>query len=157
MKPFESPIYVTRPFLPPIDRFSKGLEEIWDNAWLTNDGPLLRRFETELLNYLNAQNICLFSNGTLALQIALQGMGITGEVITTPFTFVATMEAVLLAGAVPVFSEVDRTLCLDPGRIADVMGPRTKAVIPVHMCGSMAHIDNIRDPVSYTHLRAHET
>jgi dTDP-4-amino-4,6-dideoxygalactose transaminase len=93
MKPLEKPIYVTRPFLPPLAEFSKGLEEIWETGLLTNNGPILRRFTQELCNYFGSDNVCIFNNGTLALQIALQGMGISGEVITTPFTFVATTHA----------------------------------------------------------------
>jgi dTDP-4-amino-4,6-dideoxygalactose transaminase len=84
LKPFEKPIYVTKPFLPPLDEFCKGLEEIWENRWLTNNGPILRRFTRELCTIMETENTCLFNNGTLALQIALQGMGISGEVITTP-------------------------------------------------------------------------
>ena len=92
-QPFEKPIYVTRPFLPPIEEFTAGLQEIWDNQWLTNNGPVLQRFTRQLSNYFETDNVCLFNNGTLALQIGLQGMGISGEVITTPFTFVATTHA----------------------------------------------------------------
>jgi dTDP-4-amino-4,6-dideoxygalactose transaminase len=89
VKGFEKPIYVTRPFLPPLEEFCQGLKEIWETRWLTNNGPILQRFTAELCNYFETDNACLFNNGTLALQIALQGMGISGEVITTPFTFVA--------------------------------------------------------------------
>ena len=85
IKPFEKPIYVTRPFLPPLEEFCRGLKEIWENRWLTNDGPILQRFTQELCNFFESDNVCLFNNGTLALQIALQGMGISGEVITTPY------------------------------------------------------------------------
>ncbi len=81
IKPFEKPIYVARPFLPNLDDFSEGLKEIWDNHWLTNNGPVVQRFGQELSNYFETDNICLFTNGTLALQIGLQGLGISGEVI----------------------------------------------------------------------------
>ena len=74
IKPFEKPIYVTRPFLPPFEEFCKGLEEIWETRWLTNDGPILRRFTQELCNFFESNNVCLFNNGMLALQIGLQGM-----------------------------------------------------------------------------------
>ena len=104
-----------------------------------------KTFESELAERIGVNYCHLCSTGTAALSIALAscGIGAGDEVVIPPFTFVATMEAVLLAGAVPVFAEIDQTLCLDPDRIEEVMGPRTKAVMPVHMCGSMAHIDAI--------------
>ena len=83
VKPFDKPIYVTRPFLPPLEEFCQGLEEIWENGWLTNDGPVLKRFTQRLCDFFDTENVCLFNNGTLALPIALQGMGISGEVITS--------------------------------------------------------------------------
>ena len=104
-------------------------------------------FESELAQRVGVDYCHLCSSGTAALSIALAscGIGAGDEIIIPPFTFVATIEAVLLAGAVPVFSEIDRTLCLDPDGIQEVMTPRTKAVMPVHMCGSMAHIDAISE------------
>ena len=121
-KPFEKPLYVTRPFLPPREAFCQGLEEIWDNAWLTNNGPVLRRFTGQLAQYFGTQNMCLLNNGTLALQIGLQGMGITGEVITTPFTFVATSHALFWNKIRPVFVDIDPGLSpvrkqVRPGRL----------------------------------------
>jgi 8-amino-3,8-dideoxy-alpha-D-manno-octulosonate transaminase len=106
-----------------------------------------KAFETELAERIGAKYSHLCSSGTAALSIAMAacGIGAGDEVIVPPFTFVATVEAVLLAGGVPAFAEIDETLCLDPGSIEDVMGPRTKAVMPVHMCGSMARIDAITD------------
>ena len=104
-----------------------------------------KTFESELAERIGVSHCHLCSSGTAALSIALAacGIGAGDEVIIPPFTFVATIEAVLLAGAVPVFAEIDKTLCLDPDGIEAVMGPRTKAVVPVHMCGSMARIDAI--------------
>ena len=93
MKPLEEAIYVTRPYLPPLETFCEGLREIWENRWLTNEGPIVRRFVRQLSHYFETDNVCLFNNGTLALQIAFEGMDISGEVITTPFTFVATTHA----------------------------------------------------------------
>src|SRR5678809_892426 len=106
-KPFDRPIYVTRPFLPPLEDFKKGLEEIWSNAWLTNNGPVLQRFQKELGRFLGSDNICLFNNGALALQIALQGLRLSGEVITTPFTFVATTHALFWNKIRPVFVDIE--------------------------------------------------
>lgn len=105
-----------------------------------------KTFETELARRLDASHCHLCSSGTAALSIAMAacGIGAGDEVIIPPFTFVATMEAVIMAGAVPVFGEIDETLCLDPDRLEDCITAKTKAVIPVHMCGAMARIDEIQ-------------
>lgn len=139
MKPFLSPIYVTRPYLPPLEEYKKGLEEIWTNQWLTNNGPVLKRFHAQLAYYLGVpeNNLSLFNNGTLALEILFQAMGLAGsEVITTPFTFVATSHALKRIGAEPVFADIDpETLCLDPVATEKMITPRTKAIVPVHVYG----------------------
>ncbi len=105
-----------------------------------------KTFESELANRIGAGYCHLSSSGTAALRIALAacGIGAGDEVIVPPFTFIATIEGILDAGAIPVFSEIDETLCLDPELIESVITPRTKAVMPVHMCGAMAHIEEIR-------------
>ena len=105
-----------------------------------------KTFESELATYLDSGHCHLCANGTSALSIALAscGVGAGDEVVVPPFTFIATIEAVLSAGAVPVFAEIDETLCLDPDGIQNVLTPRTRAVIPVHMCGSMARIEEIK-------------
>ncbi len=112
-----------------------------------NDHWKAKTFEKELAKRLNVKYAHLCSSGTAALCVALAscGIGAGDEVIIPPFTFVATMEAVILQGAVPVFGEIDRTLCLDPDLLESFLTPKTKAVIPVHMCGSMARIDEIKD------------
>jgi len=106
-----------------------------------------RTFESELANRMGSEYSHLCSSGTAALCVALAacGIGAGDEVIVPPFTFIATVEAVILAGAVPVFAEIDETLCLDPGAIESVITPRTKAVLPVHMCGAMARIEDIEN------------
>lgn len=118
MTRFENPIFVTRPYLPPIEDFQRGCEEIWANQWLTNNGPMLQRFEKRLADYFGVpvENIALFNNGTLALELGYYAMGLSGgDVITTPFTFVATSHALKRIGATPVFADIDpETLCLSP-------------------------------------------
>lgn len=145
MTPFTSPIYVTRPYLPPLDEFKKGLEEIWQNQWLTNNGPVLKRFHASLAAYLGVpeSNLSLFNNGTLALEIIFQAMGLAGgEVITTPFTFVATAHAIKRIGAEPVFADIDpQTLCLDPAAAEKMITPKTKAIVPVHVYGHPCDVD----------------
>ncbi|MDH3567350.1 MAG: aminotransferase class I/II-fold pyridoxal phosphate-dependent enzyme, partial [Desulfobacteraceae bacterium] len=106
-----------------------------------------RTFESELATRVGSGYSHLCSSGTAALCVALAacGIGAGDEVIVPPFTFIATVEAVIFAGAAPVFAEIDETLCLDPGAVESVMTPRTKAVLPVHMCGAMARIEDIKN------------
>ncbi len=146
LKPFEKPIYVTRPFLPPLSEFSSGLEEIWDNRWLTNDGPILKRFTGELSDYFETDNVCLFNNGTLALQIALQGMEITGEVITTPFTFVATTHALFWNKIRPVFVDIEPDYyTLDPEKVEAEITPWTTAILATHVYGHPCKLNRLAD------------
>lgn len=145
-KPFEKPIYVARPFLPSLDDFSEGLKEIWDNRWLTNNGPIVQRFGRELSNYYETDNVCLFANGTLALQIGLQGMGIAGEVITTPFTFVATTHALFWNKIRPVFVDIEPDYyTLDPEKVEAAITPWTTAILAVHVFGHPCKVNVLAD------------
>jgi len=146
IKPFEKPIYVTRPFLPPLDEFRQGLQEIWETRCLTNNGPILRRFTQELCNFFETDNLCIFNNGTLALQIALQGMGITGEVITTPFTFVATTHALFWNKIRPIFVDIEPNhYTLDPDRVEAAITPWTTAILAVHVYGHPCKLNTLAD------------
>lgn len=130
------PIYVTQPYLPPLQEFIPYLEAIWNGKLLTNGGPFHRQFEAALCEYLGVAHISLFTNGTLALVTALQALGITGEVITTPYSFVATAHSLLWNGIRPVFIDVDpATLNLDPKKIEAAITPDTTAILPVHCYG----------------------
>ncbi len=145
-QPFDQPIYVTRPFLPPIGEFAAGLQEIWDNAWLTNNGPVTQRFQRALADRFGTQNLCLFNNGTLALQIALQGMRLSGEVITTPFTFVATSHALYWNKIRPVFVDVEpEHFTLDPARVEAAITPWTTAILAVHVYGYPCRLRELAD------------
>ena len=148
MKRFDKPILVTRPYLPPIEDFKKGCEEIWANQWLTNNGPMLQRFQRELSRYLGVPetNLALFNNGTLALELGYYAMGLTGgDVITTPFTFVATSHALKRIGANPVFADIDpETLCLSPEEAEKLITPRTKAIVPVHVYGNVCDVEGFK-------------
>lgn len=145
MKRFEQPILVTRPYLPPLEDFKKGCEAIWANRWLTNNGPMVQRFERRLADYLEVpiENIALFNNGTLALELGYYAMGLSGgDVITTPFTFVATSHALKRIGATPVFADINpETLCLDPAKVEKLITPRTKAIVPVHVYGNVCDVE----------------
>ena len=129
-------ILVTRPFMPPLEEFTRGLREIWDNQWLTNNGPVLQRYTRKLTRYFQNDNLSLFNNGTLALQIGLQGMNITGEVITTPFTFVATTHALYWNKIRPVFVDIEPDYyTLDPQKVEQAITPWTTAILAVHVFG----------------------
>ena len=151
---FEKPIYVTKPFLPPLEEFCNGLKEIWDNHWLTNDGPILQRFCRQLSNYFETDNVCLFNNGTLALQIGLEGMGIAGEVITTPFTFVATTHALFWNKIRPVFVDIEPNYyTLDPEKVEAAITPWTTAILPVHVFGHPCNVHALADIARRYNLR----
>ncbi len=142
----KEPIYVTRPFLPPLEEFYEYLEQIWESKQLTNKGPYHERFEKELAEYLGVKYVCLFSNGTLALISALQTLRITGEVITTPFSFVATTHALNWNGIKPVFCDIDPvTYNLDPKKIEAAITPKTTAILPVHVYGNPCHVEAIQE------------
>lgn len=154
IKPFQNPIYVTRPFLPPLDEFKQGLEEIWVTRWLTNNGPLLQRFAQELSNYFETDSLCLFNNGTLALQLALQGMGISGEVITTPFTFVATAHALYWNKIRPVFVDIEPDYyTIDPAQVEAAITPWTTAILAVHVYGYPCNLNVLADVARRHNLR----
>lgn len=154
LKPFEKPIYVTKPFLPPIEEFYKGLEEIWETKWLTNNGPILQRFTRELCNYFETDNVCVFNNGTLALQIALQGMGISGEVITTPFTFVATTHVLYWNKIRPVFVDIEPDYyTIDPEKVEAAITPWTTAILAVHVYGYPCKLNALADIARRYNLR----
>lgn len=146
MNKFEKPIYVTKPYLPPFKEFCEELEEIWENQWITNNGPILKRFQRELENYCTTDNVCLFNNGTLALQIALQGMKISGEVITTPFTFVATTHALYWNKIRPVFCDIEPNFfTLDPKKVEELITPWTTAILAVHVFGHPCQLEALSD------------
>lgn len=143
--PLNSPIYVTRPFLPPLAELQPYLEQIWENRQLTNAGPFHQQFEQALCEYLGVDHISLFANGTLALVTALQALRITGEVITTPYSFVATAHSLLWNGIKPVFVDIDpATFNLDAEKIEAAITPQTTAILPVHVYGRPCATDRIQ-------------
>ncbi|WP_276206521.1 DegT/DnrJ/EryC1/StrS family aminotransferase, partial [Pectobacterium actinidiae] len=138
-------IYVTSPLLPPLEEFIPYLEKIWENKRLTNGGPLHEQLEQELAKYLGVEYISLFSNGTLALLTALQTLRITGEVITTPYSFVATSHSLLWNGLKPVFVDIDPLTCnLDPDKIEQAITSDTSAIMPVHCYGIPCDVERIQ-------------
>lgn len=138
-------IYVTKPFLPPYKEFEPFLKEIWQSRWLTNDGKFHQELEQKLCEFLGVKYISLFTNGTLALITALQALKITGEVITTPYSFVATTHALWWNNIKPVFVDVEpKFLNLDPGKIEAAITPQTTAILPVHVYGNPCRMEEIQ-------------
>ena len=139
------PIYVTQPALPPLDDFIPYLQQIWDNKILTNCGPFHQQFEQALAEYLGVKYVSLFANATLALVTALQALRITGEVITTPYSFVATAHSLKWNGIQPIFVDIDPTTCnLDPAAIEAAITPQTTAIMPVHVYGTPCDVEAIQ-------------
>ena len=138
-------IFVTQPALPPLEEFIPYLEKIWDNKWLTNNGPFHQQFEKELAEYLGVKHLSVFSNGTLALITALQALRITGEVITTPYSFVATTHSLWWNNIKPVFVDIeDKQFNLDPKKIEAAITPQTTAIMPVHVYGNPCNVEEIQ-------------
>ena len=142
----DKPIYVTSPLLPPLEDFTSYLKEIWDSRILTNNGSFHKKLEEELAKYLKVPYLSLFTNGTLPLITALQAMRITGEVITTPFSFVATTHSLWWNGIKPVFVDIEPETCnLDPSKIEAAITPRTTAIMPVHVYGKPCKTKEIQE------------
>lgn len=140
------PIYVTRPHLPSLAEFIPLLEQIWATRILTNQGPFHQRFEQRLATFMGADHVSLVANGMLALTAAIDASGVEGEVITTPYSFVATTHAVTMAGLTPVFVDIRADdLNIDPSRIEAAITPRTRAIVAVHVYGNPCDVDAIAD------------
>ena len=139
-------ITVTSPLLPDLDEFNELLKEIWSSRWVTNMGQFHKQLECALAEYLKVPYISLFTNGTLPLLTALQALGIKGEVITTPYSFVATTHSIWWNGCMPVFVDIDRTTGnIDPAKIEAAITPRTTAIMPVHVYGNPCKTKEIQE------------
>ncbi len=140
----DNKIYVTRPSLPPLEEFLPYLEKIWESRQLTNMGPFHEQFEKELAEYLGVKNISLLVNGTVALMVALKALDIRGEVITTPFSFVATSHVLQWNDIRPVFVDIEPDyLNIDPEKIRERITKDTKAILPVHVFGNPCNNEQI--------------
>lgn len=139
-------ITVTSPLLPSLDDFTEELKKIWDSKWITNNGSYHKELEKALAEYLKVPYVSLFTNGTLPLMTALQALRITGEVITTPYSFVATTHSIWWNGCKPVFVDIDpATGDMDPNKIEAAITPRTTAIMPVHVYGKPCDTETIQD------------
>ena len=142
----DSKLFVTSPLLPNLDELHELMKEIWNERWITNGGRFHQQLEEELTQYLGVPYISLFTNGTLPLLTALQALDIKGEVITTPYSFVATTHAIWWNGCTPVFVDIDpRTGNMDPEKIEAAITPRTSAIMPVHVYGNPCKTKEIQD------------
>jgi dTDP-4-amino-4,6-dideoxygalactose transaminase len=147
----DKPIFVTQPFLPPLNEFIEYIEKIWESKLLTNNGPLHQELEKALCEYLGVQYISLFSNGTLALITALHALNISGEVITTPFSFVASTHCLHWNGIKPVFCDIENDyFTIDPEKIEALITPETSAILAVHVYGNPCNNEKIQK-IANTH------
>ncbi len=137
-------ILVTQTSMPPFEEYVDEIKDIWDNHWLTNMGPKHNRLEIELMDYLSVENISLFTNGHNALELCLQAMNLSSEVITTPFTFASTTHAIVRNGLTPVFCDINRDdYTIDVTKIESLITDRTSAIVPVHVYGHVCNIEEI--------------
>ena len=146
---FDNPIYISRPFLPKLEEYTERLKNVWDSKWMTNNGPQHTQFETELAKKLETPHLSLFNNGTIALMIACQSLRLSGEVITTPFTFAATVHTLMWNNIKPIFCDIDPvTMNLDLNKLESLITPQTTAILGVHVFGTpcdMTQIQRIAD------------
>ena len=141
-------IHVTQPFLPPLEEVQYFLQDIWDSKWLTNQGKYHQALEKELASFLGVPHVALFANGTLALFTALQAMRVTGEVITTPFSFVASTHALWWNNIRPVFVDIEPEHCnLDPEKVESAITPQTTGILPVHVYGYPCRVERLQEIV----------
>ncbi|MBP2241860.1 dTDP-4-amino-4,6-dideoxygalactose transaminase [Cytobacillus eiseniae] len=137
-------IPVSQPFLPPKDEYDHMIAKLWDSKWLTNNGEFVKELEKELKRYLGLSSLHFVSNGTIALQLAIKALEIKNEIITTPFSFVATTTSILWENCQPVFVDIDpHTLCMDPNRIEDAITSNTTAILATHVYGIPCDVEKI--------------
>jgi dTDP-4-amino-4,6-dideoxygalactose transaminase len=142
----EPMIHVTKTYLPPFEEYTEVLKRAWDKAWITNNGELLLELEAKLKSYLGVKHLFFTNNGTVVLQMALKALNITGEVITTPFSYVATTNALLWEGCKPVFADIDPiNFCIDPDQIEKKITPATQAILATHVYGLPCAIEKIQE------------
>jgi len=135
---------ITKTYLPNVEKYKSYIDEIYENAHLTNNGPLVQRLERRLEQYLGVKNVVLVANGTLALSAAYSVLNLTGDVVTSPFSFVATTSSIISSGLNPIFSDIDPyTFNINPNLIKEIITEKTSAIVPVHAFGNPCNIDEI--------------
>ena len=147
-------INVTKSYLPNIEKYKNYIDEIYKTAWLTNQGPLVQKLEKRLAQYLGVKNIVLVSNGTIALEIAYRALDLKGEVITTPFSFVATTSSLVTNRLTPIFVDIDeKTFNLSPKNIEEKITSKTSAILPVHVFGNACEVEEIAKIAKKSNLK----
>lgn len=147
-------ILVTKALLPPYEEYCEMIKPLWESHWLTNMGEYHQQLEKELKKYLQAERLSLFCNGHMALELVLQAMGLEGEVITTPFTFVSTTHAIVRNGLTPVFCDIEKdTYTIDVDKIEELITDKTCAILPVHVYGNMCNVEKIEEIAKKHHLK----
>ncbi|WP_113922806.1 DegT/DnrJ/EryC1/StrS family aminotransferase [Cognataquiflexum aquatile] len=147
-------IPVTKPFLPPKEEYNRYLDGIWERNWLTNNGPLVNELELKLKSHLDVNHLLFTNNGTIAIQIAIKALGLTGEIITTPFSYVATTSSIVWEGCTPVFVDIDpKTLNIDPSKIEEAITPLTSAILATHVYGTPCDVEAIEKIAKKHHLK----
>ena len=138
-------INVTKTFLPPLDEYIKYLEKIWDTSWVTNQGPLAEELENRLKEFLDVRNLLLVTNGTIALQLAIRALDLKGEIITTPYSYVATTTSILWENCTPIFCDIEKnSFCIDPANIEKAITENTSAILATHVYGFPCDIEKIQ-------------
>lgn len=147
-------IPVTKPFLPPITEYQELLEGVWQRNWLTNHGPLVNELELKIKDYLGIDHLLFLANGTLALQIAIKALDLKGEVITTPFSYIATTSSLVWEGCQPVFVDIDpHSLNIDPDAIEAAITPKTTGILATHVFGNPCEVENLEEIASRHQLK----
>lgn len=137
-------ILVARSSMPLLDEYVDKIKDIWENRWLTNEGKFHQELEEKLKKYLDISNISLFTNGHMALEVGIESMNLTGEVITTPFTYASTIHAIVRNGLTPVFCDINKDdYTIDVNKIEELITDKTSAIIPVHVYGNICNVDEI--------------
>lgn len=138
-------INVSKTFLPSLEEYNAYLKRIWDNGWVTNGAPLVKELTAKLCSYFNSPYLELVANGTMALQLAIKVLGLKGEIITTPYSYIATATAIIWEGCEPIFADIeDQTFCINPDLIESVITERTSAILATHIYGHVCDIDKIQ-------------
>jgi dTDP-4-amino-4,6-dideoxygalactose transaminase len=147
-------INVTKTHLPSSEKYKEYVDKIFENGWVTNNGPMVKDLELRLAEYLGVKNVVLVANGTVALEIAYRALGIRGYAITTPFSFVATTSSLVTNGLKPIFADIDpETLNIDPSNIEGLITPNTSAIVPAHVFGNICDVDKIDDIAKKNNLK----
>jgi len=147
-------IPINKPFLPPEDEYNDFISKIWKTQWLTNDGPLVVRLEHQLSNYLNINKVVFVNNGTTTLQLAIKSLDLKGEIITTPFSFVATTSSIVWENCIPIFVDIDKdTLNIDSQKIEDSITDKTSVILATHVFGNPCNVDVIASIAKKHHLK----